>query len=424
MSKKIIISLVTLGVIAVIAVGGTIAYFSDMEKSTGNILVAGDVDLKVDHTWQIYNGVDCKTCDVKVYSDDTNMVVERNGVSMTPVAAKLVSNPHVRWTAQVAGCNPNKNLPNYDANCPSKWIWATDPTLPEDTYDTKYTFTKTFDWYGDFNGTSLDFSVGSDNQLVSTYMNECFLDDNTIELAYQNPVHLTIPATCIKQGQNTLKFIVNNLDKDNNHTPENNPGGLLYALIIDGKCEGNYFKSKCKLWELKDLVQGDTFWNFDDIKPGDWGKNKISLHVKSNDAYICAKNLNVKDFENACNESETEVDTTCDNPGEGQGELSSVTKVKAWLEDNTGDMVFDPSTETIVYDGLFKDFSINTVALTGNTTKYLILEWCVGDWGTDGKCNGAGVSNIAQTDSIIADLEISAIQQRNNPNFSCNPVAQ
>jgi predicted ribosomally synthesized peptide with SipW-like signal peptide len=59
MNKRILISLSVIGAVAAIAVGGTIAYFSDTETSTGNTFTAGSLDLKVDstcHYWQ--NGVD------------------------------------------------------------------------------------------------------------------------------------------------------------------------------------------------------------------------------------------------------------------------------------------------------------------------------------------------------------------------------
>ena len=46
--KKIIISLAMVAVIGAVAIGGTIAYFSDTETSTGNTFTAGTIDLKVD----------------------------------------------------------------------------------------------------------------------------------------------------------------------------------------------------------------------------------------------------------------------------------------------------------------------------------------------------------------------------------------
>jgi len=44
--KKILISLSIIGVVGAIAVGGTIAYFSDTETSTGNTFTAGSIDLQ------------------------------------------------------------------------------------------------------------------------------------------------------------------------------------------------------------------------------------------------------------------------------------------------------------------------------------------------------------------------------------------
>lgn len=45
--RKILISLSIIGVVAVIAVGATVAYFGDTETSTGNTFTAGTLDLKV-----------------------------------------------------------------------------------------------------------------------------------------------------------------------------------------------------------------------------------------------------------------------------------------------------------------------------------------------------------------------------------------
>ena len=46
--KKTIISLSIIGVVAAIAIGATVAYFNDVETSTGNTLSAGTLDLKID----------------------------------------------------------------------------------------------------------------------------------------------------------------------------------------------------------------------------------------------------------------------------------------------------------------------------------------------------------------------------------------
>ena len=48
MNKNILISLSVIGAVAAIVIGGTIAYFSDTETSTGNTLTAGVIDIVVD----------------------------------------------------------------------------------------------------------------------------------------------------------------------------------------------------------------------------------------------------------------------------------------------------------------------------------------------------------------------------------------
>lgn len=47
MNKKILISLSTIAAVAAIVIGGTVAYFSDTETSSGNTFTAGSLDLKV-----------------------------------------------------------------------------------------------------------------------------------------------------------------------------------------------------------------------------------------------------------------------------------------------------------------------------------------------------------------------------------------
>ena len=116
MNKKIIISLGIIGAVAAIVVGATVAYYNDTETSTGNIFVAGALDLKVDHLRQTYNDVDCKTCSVTVISDETNIVVEKNGSSVTPYPA-VPAWVHTAWTAQndpalvAAGANNSEPVP-------------------------------------------------------------------------------------------------------------------------------------------------------------------------------------------------------------------------------------------------------------------------------------------------------------------------
>ena len=59
MNKKILMSFGVIAIVAAIAIGGTVAYFSDTETSTGNTFTAGSIDLKIDldrdgvHVWDL-----------------------------------------------------------------------------------------------------------------------------------------------------------------------------------------------------------------------------------------------------------------------------------------------------------------------------------------------------------------------------------
>ena len=57
--KRIIGSSLILVASLAVIVGGTGAFFSDTETSSGNVFTAGAVDLKIDHTEATYNGESC-----------------------------------------------------------------------------------------------------------------------------------------------------------------------------------------------------------------------------------------------------------------------------------------------------------------------------------------------------------------------------
>ncbi|TXH00557.1 MAG: DUF642 domain-containing protein, partial [Candidatus Moraniibacteriota bacterium] len=178
----------------------------------------------------------------------------------------------------------------------------------------------------------------------------------------------------------------------------------------------------CKLWSEKDLEQGDVFWNFTDVKPADWGKNTISLHVYSNDAYVCLMPKNVKDDENTVLKPET---LAGDNALDGipNGELSSELEFFMW-QDNDADNTYDLSEPILVPAGTaFKDIASTQLALSSPAPVTLVgVQWCAGDQalaGTNVTCDGNGMGNVAQTDKTIADFVAYAVQQRNNSGFTC-----
>jgi len=417
--KKIIVSLGIVGVVAVVVIGGTIAYFNDTETSTGNIFTAGSIDLTVDHLAQTYNGADCKTCSVEIKSDTTNEVVGTvNGSdpvsfphNAIPVTATWVTDAY--WTNAIPG---------------AIWVWSTDPVTQHDVDNTvTYSFEKDFVWHGPVAGASMTLEVAADNNYV-VYLNgtQIAIDNSGGNSASVDNIPSANISPYILQGANTLRIDVTNLAQP--QLPAvNNPGGLLYSLIINGDCEGDYFKTHCTLFGEKNLEAGDYFFNFEDIKPGDYGTNLISLHVDDNDAYTCLIVHDGDDQENIILDPETEYG---DLPGvgnpAGDGELSNYLNIFAW-EDIDADGMYEPIGETPIYEGLIQTQLIPLALAGGGPTEYIGLAWCAGDISADHStgvitCDGNGMKDDAQSDSFTAKVTAYAEQQRNNSGFDCANV--
>lgn len=206
----------------------------------------------------------------------------------------------------------------------------------------------------------------------------------------------------------------------------------------------------CGSWDYPTEGNGLTlgqFFNFDDVKPGDWGENTISFKVINNDAWMCA-NITSTNAENSITEPEAQLGDEND-----KGELGDVLSVMWWIDD--GDNKYNPSNnDKILYGGprtfnewlalgggslplTFADSYLNwktwtgtyttanTTPVPGNNDQHLGVAWCVGTITVTGDgnpgftCDGSGVGNLSQTDSITADITFTAEQHRNQPEFRC-----
>ncbi len=230
-------------------------------------------------------------------------------------------------------------------------------------------------------------------------------------------------------------------------------------LKIDNTSYYNGVFSTSTSWTLSDLTI-QKFFNFLDLKPGDRGEDTISLHVDTNDSYLCANVKLTSNNENGCNEPEGLVDGTCggtDPVGAGLGELASNVNFIWWADD--GDNVLE-SNENVISAGPIGALGLGgstTIALAdgtnniwtgvpgpvpGEQTLYIGKAWCFGTItpakltqdgfgstsartpanSTGGiSCDGSALNNQTQTDSLTADVTFRAVQSRNNPNFSCVP---
>jgi len=402
--KKIIISGSMVVAVAALVTGATIALFNDTETSSGNIFVAGALDLKVDHTAQTYNGVDCKTCSVEIKSDTTNQVVARNGVPVLAYNASALTFVHPAWTASIPGAT---------------WIWEANPVKQADTtVNVSYTFRKTFTWFGPISGATINLAVASDNMYV-VYLNGTQVGADASENNFSSADTIVNIDDNIIQGTNTLEVVVTNKAMAGG-TPAGNPAGLLYKLTINGNCGAAYFQNHCELWQSTDLDGSQTFFNFDDIKPGDYGTNVISLRVYDNDAFACLLTSNEDDQDNTLEEPEVALSDSAP-----AGELSQFIKVFAW-NDADNDGVYEGEAQLLPPNTPIVNLELLQLSLTGiGPTSYVGLAWCAGTQSVVGNtisCNGSSMGDIAQTDSFSASLTAYAEQVRNNPNFKCADV--
>jgi hypothetical protein len=217
-------------------------------------------------------------------------------------------------------------------------------------------------------------------------------------------------------------------------------GNTFASGVIDLKVDNeSYFTddfgklvfSPTTSWSLSSLA-GKLFFNFLDIKPGDIGEDTISLHVSNNNAWAC---MNVKITAKT-------------------GELQNYVNFVFWADDGDnvyekGEKIFKRGLAKDIFDG--KNWTIADASgniwscykkdsILANSVKYIGKAWCFGKLtespvnqdgkgktgnngplvrGTGIKCDGKDVGNIAQNDSIKADVSFIVEQSRNNSEFTC-----
>jgi len=113
-----------------------------------------------------------------------------------------------------------------------------------------------------------------------------------------------------------------------------------FDLMIDSTCTYNGQPQAFCTWLEKDL-EGELFFNFGDVKPSDNGEDTVSFHIIDNDAWLCAEIGNLVNQDNGCRKPEQKVDSTCGNPGIGEGELQDNILFTVW-KDTDCDNKLDP----------------------------------------------------------------------------------
>lgn len=236
-------------------------------------------------------------------------------------------------------------------------------------------------------------------------------------------------------------------------------------LKVDNDSYYNGVSNPETSWEEADLNDGNgpsedgayRFFEFFDLKPDDYGEDTISLHVDTNDAFLCANVTLTSNDDNTQTEPEAEVDAN----GLAEGELADLVEFLWWADD--GDNVLEEGEELLPGSGAIGGLPLNqpyALALAdsdenvwdgigpvaGDTTYYLGKAWCFGtigdaplaesDYGgpdedndgVDGPgqpedggftCDGIALGNESQTDSLTADIVFEAVQARHNDDFQC-----
>ncbi len=235
-------------------------------------------------------------------------------------------------------------------------------------------------------------------------------------------------------------------------------GNTYTAGAVDLKIDNaSYYNGELNpfsSWQLADLDDGNgpsgegsyLFFNFADLKPGDWGEDTISLHVNNNDAWVCADVTLTNNDENDITEPEAKLQDTAE-----RGELADEIKFVWWTDDgdnvletnetviqqvNLGQAPMNIPVPVILADSTKNLWNPEGGPLVGNTVHYIGKAWCYGEMelapvepGENSPlgvvensgilCNGEPVSNISQSDSAKLNVAFNAVQSRHLDNFTC-----
>ena len=432
----------SLGALALMVVGATGAFFNDTESSEGNVFTAGTVDLKVDHYFQNYNGNDCEE-----FCDPVGSDLVTNGNFTNPDIDNgtwdIVSSDDVPgWTVEWEGGQatyegenrPEPALAEYQDGVngwdayDGQWVeldsdWdgpsgsltgepaSTRITQEIDTTPgTKYRISFAFSPRPGVNNTQNQLEVVWNGAVVDTLSENGGSNTNWQVYTYD----------VMASGEDTL------LEFADVGTPDS-AGTFLDAISVT-ELDCDYTlpgAAQCQLWEETDL-NSERFFDFTDIKPGDNGRNGISLHVYDNPAYACLIAHDGEDDENTVFETEGDDDDTA-------GELQDYITVFTWVDEDQ-DGLYDPSDEAALDTTTLGELgsiaaldSNNDSFLSPTTTEYIGLAWCAGtidvdDSTGDISCDGSTMLDDAQSDRFTASLTAFAEQIRHNDTFSCANV--
>ncbi|MDP1619689.1 MAG: hypothetical protein Q8M12_01680, partial [bacterium] len=185
-------------------------------------------------------------------------------------------------------------------------------------------------------------------------------------------------------------------------------------------------------WRQQDLTT-QKFFDFYDIKPGDFGEGTIGLRLKHQDAWGCATIRPTENDDNGSTEPELFEDAQNVAADKWDGELAKKINFKIWADVcskryvKAGDNVFQPDCDRLITSGtgplqeldlVLADtenpnvFNGNMGPLKKNKNYYIGVDWNI----------DSDVGNIIQTDSYKADITFFVQQSVGNQDFRCADI--
>lgn len=463
MNKRVWYGLGTIAVVAIAAVSATNAFFNDTEKSTGNTFAAGGIDLKVGNTSR-YNGLICADGMWVNHCAASGDNLLLNGDFEQPVVATAQKwdifpsgTVGLGWIVDWESTQTTYNNVARPAPALQELQRGVNGWLPQN--GNQYAELDS-DWDGPTG------SLNGEPALTKIYQNTATTPGTKYELRY----HFS-PRPGTGTADNTLKVRIDGTQvASHTATGASNNNWIMYTkefvataattriefaaagtangfgVFLDNvslrtmKCDST---SKLEgqacdgTWTMTDLGPTHKFFNFADIKPGDWGEVTASLQVTDNDAYACAIINNMHNDDLGLTEPEKADGDTTDGPD--NGELAQQINFFAWADD--GDNVWKageiplfknlqgPASD-VLNNVAYPLFTPQTGVMEATTIKYVGLQWCFGTMTVDATantiaCDGSQVGNAAQTDKLSADISFYVEQSRNNQSFVCpSPTVQ
>lgn len=184
-----------------------------------------------------------------------------------------------------------------------------------------------------------------------------------------------------------------------------------FDLLVGVNSEASY-TDRVISWPEQSIEPDNLIFNWNDVKPGDYGEATISLHIDNNDAWLEMKIGNYLNEEMGMNEPEELADET-----PFDGDLAQNLHLKIWedMGGEPGNNEYDDG-EKVFFEDTADTLPERIVLgnIPGCESYYIGFSWMV----------PFDVGNEIQTDMVQFDVIFSAEQYRNQSSPGMNPYKE